>query len=124
MFFIFLPGVCVGMLIGYFIGYIEHHSIIYLPSATSPATPPVPLTMGTDVALAPAPLPPGDDAETGERVRARRTPPLRTHELPAIIMTTATGERFHLVGKCGVPRVGTNKCFTPCSTCFYVPPDR
>ena len=92
---IFMVGALCGGLIGYLIGYIKHHKIIYIPKAVR--HPPPPPTIETD------------------RPRPRRQP---QEAPPQIILTTITGDRFHLVGRCGVQRVSTNRCLTPCGTGF------
>ena len=92
---IFLIGVLCGGVIGYLIGYIKHHKIIFVPKLV-PQTPP----------------PPTSDAD---RPRPRR-PPVEVP--PSVILTTITGDKYHLVGRCGAQRVSTNRCFTPCGNCF------
>ena len=92
---IFMVGALRGGLIGYLIGYIKHHKVIYFPKAVR--QPPPPPAIETD------------------RPRSRRQP---QEAPPQIILTTITGDRFHLVGRCGIQRVSTSRCLTPCGTCF------
>ena len=92
---IFMVGALCGGLIGYLIGYIKHHKIIYIPKAARQSPPPP--TIETD------------------RPRPRRQP---QEAPPQIILTMITGDNFLLVGRCGIQNVSTNRCPTPCRSCF------
>ena len=119
---IFIAGTMFGGCIGYLWAFLKYRKTVQqiLPVPQIPL-PPVPAPVQPEDEL---PLPPraGAHAAPAARRRGAHGTARGPQGAPEIIITTVTGDKYHIANGCGSTRrgalLGTNSTFERCGVCF------